>query len=114
MSENLQLGILALTTDMRLFFLSLFQNNVFLGFLLGLVIALLITGFILTQNPRNIPTMLRYSSFDSFQRISSRAKDGTYDMAYSAYLKMYSQIRMLFLIAFIAFCVMITTIVLAG
>lgn len=113
MENNFTLGLSATTNEISLFMDSIIHNKSLLGFLFGLVIAALITGFIITKNPKHIPIILKYSSMDAFQKISKRDKNGTYKMAFTKFLKIYTQMRMLTLMTLISFFVMITTIILA-
>ena len=83
-----------------------------MGFLVGTVITVLLVGFILSKNPLHIPMILRYSRAESFQRIADRNQSGTFDRSFSEFVKVYSQVRALFLIAFISFCLMVVVIVL--
>lgn len=110
--NNFFQGIVAITNDIRLFIGDIIHNKLVLGFLGGIVVASLVVGFVLTKNPKNIPIMLRYSMTESFDRISRRDKNGTYQLAFSNFIKIYSQVRILFLIAFISFCTVITTVML--
>lgn len=111
MSNNFFFGILAITKDIKLFFMSLLHNKVILGFIFGILLTVLIIGFLITKNPSHIPVILKYSATDGFQKISERDTTGTYNMSYTAYTKMHTQIRSLFLLAMITFFVMVTTIV---
>lgn len=112
MKENFTEGIMAIANEIQIFLGTLLHNKTLVGFIIGMLLAILIAGFIITKNPKNIPIILRYSPMDGFQKIASRDTSGTYQLAYSNYIKMYTQIRMLFGIGFISFCVMITTIML--
>lgn len=110
--RNFTYGIVAIAKDTHLFMTDIFHNNLFVGFIIGFVITVLVIGYILTKNPRHIPVMLRYTAMQSFQKIAPREKNGTYSIAFSDYVRVYTQVRTLFLIAFISFCVMVTTILL--
>lgn len=110
--NNLISGINANSAEMRLFLDSTIHNKGIIGFMFGLLTTVIIIGFIITKNPKHIPAMLRYSSMESFQRIAARDKNGTYQMAFSKFVKIYTEIRTLFAVAFISFCVMIITILL--
>ena len=105
-------GILAATSDFRLFFMSLLANKLFLGFASGVLFSVLLTGFVISRDPRRIPLILRYSSDESFQKIAPRDANGMFTLAFTNFLKIYTQIRTLFFVAFIAFCVMVTTMLL--
>lgn len=110
--QNFFHAITASTQDVALFVSSVLANKLFTGFAVGMLVSVLLTGFIITKDPRRIPLILRYSSMESFQKIAPRRNNGVYDMAFIRFLKMYTQVRTLFLMAFVAFCVMVTTVVL--
>ena len=111
MSENFKYGILALANEIKLFMVSILHNKVILGFIFGIFLTVIIVGFIITKNPSHIPVMLQYSPMEGFQKLSERDTNGTYNMSYSQYTKMHNHVRMLFMTAIIAFCIMVTTIV---
>lgn len=111
-SSNFLFGIIALTQDIHLFMSSILNNSSFLGFVTGFLITVLVVGYILTRNPKNIPIILRYSAMQSFQKIAPRDKNGTYSIAFSDFVRVYTQVRTLFFISFISFCVMVSTILL--
>ncbi len=108
--ENFFLGINAITNDIKVFINDMAHNKSLMGFLVGIFIATFITSFVLTKNPKHVPLILRYSAITSFEKISKRNKNGTYEMAFTKFLKMYTQIRTIFMISIIMFFVMITTI----
>ncbi|MFH1789967.1 MAG: hypothetical protein ABH832_02780 [bacterium] len=109
MFSNFFNGIMANSRDMGLFFDNLFHNHGFLGFMAGIIIAVVVIGFILTKNPKHIPIILKYSEVESFQRIAHRDKNGTYLQAFSNFVTLYTRVRTLFLTAFIALSAMIIT-----
>ena len=111
MKENFLFGIKALSNDIDLFMTDLLHNKTTLGFAFGLLIATLVAGLIITRNPKHIPIILRYSSMEAFQKISKRDKKGTYQMAFTKFVKMYTELRTLMLMVAISFFVMVTTIV---
>lgn len=105
-------GLIALTRNIRLIFFTSINNGRLLGFLAGAFLTITIAIFVLTENPSHLPIILRYSSTDSFQKIAPKAEDGSYTIGFTGFLKLYTQVRTLSLVAFIAFCIMVTTIVL--
>lgn len=110
--ENFIEGLAAIFLEIKEFFIALAFNKSFMGFAAGAVITVLITGLVLTKNPKQIPTILRYDSMQGFQRLSQRSENGTFEHSYSGYVKLHAQIRLLAMIAIIAFFIMITAIVL--
>ncbi len=111
--NNFLQGIQALTNDIGLFFSTLFSNSTITGFGTGIIVSTIVTGFILTKDPRRIPLILRYSSAELFQKINPQAPNGVYRVSFLQFLKLYTLIRILFLIAMITFFIMVITITLS-
>jgi hypothetical protein len=109
-SQNFIHGIIAIANDTHLFMGDIFHNSLFLGFITGFIVTVLVIGYVLTKNPRHIPIILRYNAIQSFQKIAPRDKNGTYSIAFSDFIRVYTEVRTIFFIAFISFCVMVSTI----
>ena len=107
---NFYYGLIALRNNINLSADSFLHNKGFIGFLIGILVTALTTSFILTEDPRHIPLILRYSSLESFSRIAERHENGTYNLAFKSFLKMYLCVRVLFLIALIVFFGMIVAV----
>lgn len=111
MIESLSASMSSVGYDIAFFFRGLAGNQLLFGFLLGMMTTVFITGFILTENPRHIPMMLRYSQLNSYRRINEhrarrhRAKHGDHppytDLAFEEFVKIYIRVRVLFLLAFL-------------
>lgn len=112
MNNNFILGIIAVSQEIALFFSSLFHNNLFVGFVGGVFITIIISGLIITKDPKRIPLILRHSSSECFEKIANRHENGTYNIAYSHFLKIYTRVRILSTVAVISFFLMIITIIL--
>lgn len=111
MLKNFALGIVAIAKDIGLFFSSLFGNTGVMNFFGGFLVAIILSGFVLTKDPRHIPLVLRYSSFESFQKIAKRDEKGTYKMAFTDFVKFYNRTRIVFFLAAGSFAVMVVAIV---
>lgn len=116
--SNFIFGIHAIIKDMRIFLQSMVYNKGMMGFLFGVFMAIIIAAFVMTKDPRAIPLILRYSQMDSFMKVvekqKKKKKEGTITLSFSKFVKVYTQIRLLFLIAIISFFVMITTVLLTS
>jgi len=71
----------------------LIRNQLFLGFLLGYGIATVMYLFLVTENPRHVPTMILNSKSDSFQKISSRDGNGKFLLSYTTFEKDFNRLR---------------------
>lgn len=109
MRDNFLFGMKAISRDMSLFLSDILHNKILWGFSFGIFLTIIIVGFFITKNPKQIPIILQYSAADGFQKLSEREQNGTYQTSYSTFIKIHTQIRTLFLIAVISICVMITT-----
>lgn len=111
-------SIYAIIKDMRIFFQAMLFNKGIIGFILGIFVTVAVASFVLTKDVKAIPLILRYSQMDSFLKLvekrKKREKEGTILLSFSKFLKVYTQIRLLFLITIISFFVMITTVVLTS
>lgn len=105
--ENFIFGIVAISKDLGLFFSSVFGNTGVMSFFAGFFVAILMTGFVLTKNPRHIPIILRNTSYESFRRLAPRDKKGTYKVAYSDFVKTYNRIRAVSFVAIACFAIMV-------
>lgn len=108
---NLSSGLVAIARDLKLLFLTTASSQVFIAFAIGVVVALLAAAFVVTKKPSHVSAILRYSPYESFQKIATRNENGTFESGYLSFLKMYHQTKILMLFAFIAFCLMISGLV---
>ena len=90
------------------------SNTLFIGFIIGLIFAFLVAGFILTENPKHIPAMIKHSGRKGFVKVTGQSVDGTYSCSYAQYLKRQQQVRALFLISIICFCAMVASVLAFG
>ncbi len=102
---------MAIARDIALFVSDISQNSFVLGFTLGAIVTALITGFILSENPRHIPLILRYSKKDSYAHITKRNQHHHYNSSFEEFVKVYSRIRIVFYLLLTSFFIMITTMV---
>lgn len=112
MFQNFISGIVALSSDTQLFFSKVFAHSLFTGFLSGCIITIIIVGFILSEDPQHIPTMLRHSCPEGFKKIQTKNHMSVCVLSYTKYEKIYLRVRVLFFGSMLAFCVMVTTILL--
>ncbi len=66
------------------------------------------------MNFRRIPLILRYPKANSFERLFSKEKEasGSYASSFTAFSKVYRQIRLLFFLFFMMLCLMVFMIIL--
>ena len=110
MIDNFTYGIVALGKDAHIFLGSIFSNSLFSGFLAGCFLTLIVVGFILSEDPKHIPIMLRYSCETGYQKISQKDGSSTCIFSYAQYEKIHNRVRILMFGSFLSFCVMVTTI----
>jgi len=93
---NFVYGLQAILLDIWLFVKSLIFNQLFTGFIWGVFLALLATGFILTKNPKNLPKYLKYSSTQNFEKSNKKDQKGVYEVSYSQFAKRHHLINSIF------------------
>ncbi len=108
--NNIFNSILAVTDESRLFLSGLIQNKLFIGVLIGIGFTLLTVEFVFTQDPKHIPIILRYSRSEAFSKIYNQEHNGTYDMSFSSFGKLYKRIKGIGLITATSFFIMVITI----
>ncbi len=107
--ENLIFGTGAIARGLSFTIKNIMQYQLFWGFALGFLISTLVHGFLVSDNPKQIPTMLFHNNTNGFLQInqSQRNPDGTYTVSFSKFIKMADKVRFLFGFAFFIFFIII-------
>ncbi len=81
-------------------FVYLFNDPLFIGFIIGILVSMLILGFMLSKNPRAIPFVMRYSFPECFHRANEHfsKKKIVCEISVVQFHKVYVRIRILFLL----------------
>ena len=87
MRDNFLFGMKAISRDMSLFLSNILHNKILWGFSFGIFLTIIIVGFFITKNPKEIPIILKYSATEGFQKLSQREQNGTYQTSYSTFIK---------------------------
>ncbi|PIR73929.1 MAG: hypothetical protein COU35_05135 [Candidatus Magasanikbacteria bacterium CG10_big_fil_rev_8_21_14_0_10_47_10] len=111
MTSNFSWAIISISADLKFFFTNVLGSINIVSFLFGFLISVLVIGFIITGNPRYLPIVLRYSLFDSFNKIATCDKTGVFQEPYSKFVKVYTRIRFFFLSTIILFVAIVISIV---
>ena len=116
MKDNFIFAVQAITQDIYHLLARSAYNKIYLSFILGAVVAMLIIALVYSENPRHISFMLRHTSAHAFQKASKKKRDkqGTYKTSYTQFVRMYLMIKLSFFIAFTSFCLMVITILLTA
>jgi hypothetical protein len=83
----------------------------FWGFTLGFLTSTIVHAFLMSDHPKNLPTMLFTEQSKSFEALYAKSEDGTYAKSYSEYSKMVRHIKILSLIAVSLILVLIIIVV---
>lgn len=93
---NLYYSIIASAMDIGIFLQGIISNKFVSGFASGFILSILVTGLIISKNPRSIPVILRYNKTAGFEKISKQDSAGIYQQSYSKFTKQHKIIRSLF------------------
>ena len=107
--ENFFLGTQAILQGLSFFIKSVSRYPLFWGFGFGFLISTLVHGFLITNSPRSLPTILFKDKAIGFEKIraDSRTKDGTYTSSFSAFIQTANLIRFFFTLSFFLFTLII-------
>ena len=105
--ENFILGIQSVTTGMGQSIKGVGQYSIFWGFAFGFLVSTLMHGFLMTENPRDVPTMLLRSSANSFEKIHKKGENGSYEMSYNTFVKTANNVKFIFGLSFLLFVLII-------
>lgn len=105
--ENFIFGIQSLTTGMAQAILSVSQYSLFWGFAFGFFVSTLMHGFLITENPRQVPSMLLRSSAKGFEQLHKKGQSGAYEVSYAGYMKKASHVKFVFGAALTVFAIIV-------
>lgn len=94
--NNVAFAFSAIRQDVQLTMSDFIRHEIVWGFLLGITSATIIYAFLVSEHPRNIPTMLTCDLTDSFNRIAERDADGRFMHSYTSFKREYNFIRTIF------------------
>lgn len=72
------------------------QYQLFWGFASGFFISTIVHGFLMSDNPRHIPSMLFDDKAVSFQKINARGEDQPYKASFFLFSKNVDKIKLTF------------------
>ncbi len=103
MLTNLSFAAQASLLHFKSMIISLIFHPMVLGFGFGFLAATGIYIFLLAEEPRNIPVMLKDDVNASFTKIATRDEHGTYTSSYTNFQKTTSKIKILVYGSLLAF-----------
>jgi len=83
----------------------------FWGFSLGFLVSTLVHAFLMTDNPRQIPTVLFQDKSTSFEKLYPRKANGTYAKSYADFSKAAKRTKILFSTAFFLLLLLILLVI---
>lgn len=86
----------AIQQDIQLTTSEFLRHEIVWGFLLGITAATIIYAFLVSEHPRNIPTMLTCDLSDSFTRVAERDMNGRFMHSYTSFTREYRFLRITF------------------
>lgn len=105
--DNFLLGIQSVTTGMAQSIRGVGQYSLFWGFAFGFLVSTLMHGFLITENPRNVPTMLLRSSADGFEKLHKKGDSGSYEVSYQTFVKTSNNVKFIFGVSFLIFAAIV-------
>jgi len=77
--------------------------KMFWGFALGFLVSTLLHGFLLTDNPKDLPDMLLKDKATSFQKIYPQDEKNVYHQSFQSYIQKVDKIKFVFATAALLF-----------
>lgn len=108
--RNFVLGMGAILESVLLLLEQTTKYQVFWGFLIGFFVSTVFYGFLITDRPRHIPSVLFEDKAKSFQRLYSRAADQAYHRSFYEFSQKADRLKAVFLLAvlFLILLILIT------
>jgi hypothetical protein len=94
--DNFVLGLQAIYSGAILTIRQITQYQLFWGFASGFFVSTIVHGFLITENPKHIPTMLFEDKAVSFQKINARTEDQPYNASFFLFSKNVDKIKLTF------------------
>ena len=105
--DQFTFSVQALATSLKLTTLALLRHQVMWGFSLGFVASTLVYAFIVSENPRSLPTLLTQNERDSFLALANKTPQGTFKTSFLNFQREYNKMRFIFYTAVLAFLVVV-------
>ncbi len=83
------------------------KYQLFWGFVIGFGVSTLVHGFLMSDDPRNVPAMVFQDKATSFQKIYSRDEGAPYKKSFHAYSQDVTKMKVTFALVGLMFLVMI-------
>jgi hypothetical protein len=75
------------------------KYELFWGFMLGFFVSTLMHGFMMTNHPKNVPTMLFHDNATSFQKMYARDDNAPYKQSFTAHAEDVKKLKTMFALA---------------
>ncbi len=105
--DNFIFGVGAIARGISQSLKGVSQYNLIWGFGLGFLVSTLVHGFIMSESPKDLPTVLFKDKMQSFQKISSQSEDGTYTKSFSSFGKFVDKVKLFFGVSFFIFAIVV-------
>ncbi|MDP3970211.1 MAG: hypothetical protein Q8P90_00765 [bacterium] len=101
--ENFILGIQANARELSLMLKYFARFELFWGFAIGFFVSTIAHGFIISDNPKHIPTILFSDNAVSFEKLYKKDKEGSYLSSYSTFVKIVDKVKFIFSLSIFLF-----------
>ena len=79
------------------------QYQLFWGFSIGFLVSTIVHGFLISESPRQIPTILFQDKAVSFEKIHPRKEDESFSSSFFLFSKTADKVKISFLLAALLF-----------
>lgn len=97
--DNFIYGLKAVWESGSVLLNQMIKYQVFWGFLIGFFAATMVYGFLMTEHPRQVASVLFQEKSKSFERWGKRRDDGTFSESFYAFSQKAERIKAAFLLA---------------
>lgn len=98
--NNFVFGVQAIARGMSNAIHYVTQFPLFWGFALGFVTSTLVHGFLISDHPKQLPTLLFHNKMRGFQKLHTQSVNGSYLASYSEFSVMATKVKFVFGLAF--------------
>ena len=106
--SNLIFGLQSGTRSLSILIRSLIEYQLFWGFILGFLVSTGVYGFIITENPKQMATMLLYDQSKSFEKMYTKSASGAYTVSYMAHARTVNRLKFITMLFGVTFIIMVT------
>lgn len=101
--ENFIFGLQNIAYNISNTIFAIMRQHLVWGFAIGFGISTMVHLFLMTENPRHIPTILFHKQAKSFSQLAPRDANGSFQISYTQFQAEYNKTKTLFYLTLCAF-----------